>query len=346
MMGQESPSCDSADDTERRCDVVLEGGGVKGIALVGALQSLEDHGYQIERVAGSSVGAVVGCLVAAGIRGSDLMAFVNDFDYQKLLMPDRPSVLPNGLRAGLGLATRGWAYSGDYLRQWIETALGNQNVRTFRQLRRCDPGASGPAARYRLMVTATDVTRCEFLRLPYDYTNVFGVDPDRQSVVDAVCASAAFPFVFRPVTIPPGSVSGSRTVDGGFLSNFPIDAFDRTDGKPPRWPTFGIKLFPVQRDLDTVKRRGALRPPALRQLRALLLTMLVGRDQAYLRQPWVAARTIMVDTSSVGILDTRLGKQNRQSLLDAGREQMDKFLSTWNFECYKTTFRLLEGAIA
>ncbi len=26
------------------------------------------------------------------------------------------------------------------------------------------------------------------------------------------------------------------------LSNFPIEVFDRTDGKPPRWPTFGIKL--------------------------------------------------------------------------------------------------------
>ena len=31
-------------------------------------------------------------------------------------------------------------------------------------------------------------------------------------------------------------------VDGGMLSNFPIEVFDRTDGKPPRWPTFGIKL--------------------------------------------------------------------------------------------------------
>ena len=45
--------------------LVLEGGGVKGIALVGAISVLEERDYQFRRVAGTSVGAVVGSLVAA-----------------------------------------------------------------------------------------------------------------------------------------------------------------------------------------------------------------------------------------------------------------------------------------
>ena len=47
-------------------DLVLEGGGVKGIALVGAISVLEERGYGFRRVAGTSAGAIVGALVAAG----------------------------------------------------------------------------------------------------------------------------------------------------------------------------------------------------------------------------------------------------------------------------------------
>ena len=49
----------------RRADLVLEGGGVKGIALVGAVTALDEAGYSFPRVAGSSAGAVVAALVAA-----------------------------------------------------------------------------------------------------------------------------------------------------------------------------------------------------------------------------------------------------------------------------------------
>ncbi len=43
-----------------KADVVLEGGGVKGIALVGALSVLMDAGYTFPRIAGTSAGAIVG----------------------------------------------------------------------------------------------------------------------------------------------------------------------------------------------------------------------------------------------------------------------------------------------
>ena len=46
-------------------DLVLEGGGVKGIALVGAYQVLTEHGYHVHRVAGSSAGAIVGAVMKA-----------------------------------------------------------------------------------------------------------------------------------------------------------------------------------------------------------------------------------------------------------------------------------------
>src|SRR6185437_7140056 len=50
---------------ELRCDLALEGGGVKGIALVGAVLVLDEAGYKIQRVAGTSAGAIAASLIAA-----------------------------------------------------------------------------------------------------------------------------------------------------------------------------------------------------------------------------------------------------------------------------------------
>lgn len=48
-------------------DLVLEGGGVKGIGHVGAITALVEKGYTFKRVAGTSAGAIVASLVAAGM---------------------------------------------------------------------------------------------------------------------------------------------------------------------------------------------------------------------------------------------------------------------------------------
>ena len=49
------------------CDLVLEGGGVKGIALVGAVDVLEERGYEVHRVAGTSAGAMNAAVFADGM---------------------------------------------------------------------------------------------------------------------------------------------------------------------------------------------------------------------------------------------------------------------------------------
>ena len=98
--------------------------------------------------------------------------------------------------------------------------------------------------RYRLVVTVTDVTTGQLVRLPWDYRRVYGLDPDEQSVADAVRASMSIPFFFRPVTLTSAAGRTSTLVDGGLLSNFPIDSLDRPDGKSPRWPSFGVTVLP------------------------------------------------------------------------------------------------------
>ena len=58
--------------------------------------------------------------------------------------------------------------------------------------------------------------------------------------------------------------------DGGMLSNFPVGVFDRTDGNPPRWPTFGVKL-----SARLLAEQGTWNPDAdaIQLAKSLLATM-------------------------------------------------------------------------
>ncbi|WP_174823028.1 patatin-like phospholipase family protein, partial [Pararhodospirillum oryzae] len=52
---------------------VLEGGGAKGICHIGAAKALEEAGYRLEGVAGTSAGALIGALLAAGYTPDELL---------------------------------------------------------------------------------------------------------------------------------------------------------------------------------------------------------------------------------------------------------------------------------
>jgi NTE family protein len=89
------------------------------------------------------------------------------------------------------------------------------------------------------------LTLGQLVQLPWDYESVYGLDPDKMPVADAVRASMSIPFIFRPLTLTNATTKVTSTlVDGGVLSNFPIDSLDRTDGRQPRWPTFGVTVLP------------------------------------------------------------------------------------------------------
>ena len=51
---------------------VFEGGGIKGIALAGAAAAAMEAGFRFEGVVGTSAGALVGSLVAAGYTSNEL----------------------------------------------------------------------------------------------------------------------------------------------------------------------------------------------------------------------------------------------------------------------------------
>ncbi|MEW2116189.1 patatin-like phospholipase family protein [Streptomyces sp. NPDC005474] len=312
-----------------RADLVLEGGGVRGLGAAGAVIGLLEEGYAFPRAAGTSVGAIAAAFVAAGVGAKDLRNLMGRLNLARV--PDRvPPGLPV-LSEGVSLFGKRGAYRGEWIRQWVETELAELGVTTFRDLRYDDPGSDADLPehkRYKLVVMATDVTHGRLLRLPWDY-RLYGLDPDEQKVADAVRCSLSIPFYFQPCELT-HRTTGEKSVivDGGILSNFAVDTFDRTDGKQPRWPTFGVRILP---DLpagiaELFPAAAVAMSPLLQLLQQVVATALVGRDQTYLELPGVRDRMISVSCAKVGITDFDLGPEAREALVEEGRQAAVDFL--------------------
>src|SRR3989442_5807942 len=96
-----------------KCDAVFEGGGVKGIGLVGAMAITEAKGYEFVNLAGTSAGAIVATLVAAGYRASELRQIMNGLDYSKFKDPGWVDRIPL-LGKAISLAVEKGIYEGQY----------------------------------------------------------------------------------------------------------------------------------------------------------------------------------------------------------------------------------------
>ncbi len=320
----------------QQADLVLEGGGVKGIGLVGAVMTLAAEGWTFPRVAGTSAGAIVASLVAALQRAgrpmTDLRTFMDSIDYPAFSSGDWKERHLGKVGAAIDLFSHEGLYDGKYLVEWLGSALESIGVTTFGQLKMDDPGSSLPAAmRYSLIVHTADISRKKLVRLPWDYPE-YGVAVDDARIVDAVRASMSIPFFFTPVRFHAAAsndgssrfAAGDVTwVDGGLLSNFPVEVFDRSDGRPSRWPTIGVKLSSVG---PTPISPAELDGPVDEAL-ACLRTLLDNASRYYL-PPEKAKRTIFVDSFGLAATDFHLTPADQQRLFASGGEAAAAYLAS------------------
>jgi NTE family protein len=304
----------------RRLDLVLEGGGVKGIGLAAAVIELAEAGYTFPRVAGTSAGAIAAALIAALNAAGKPMTMLTDI----LDSVEYPKFMESGrVRAAGNLLLHMGLYDGDYLVEWLGDALAEIGPTVFGDLRDVDTGADRTltaAQRYSLVVHTADITRGRCVRLPWDYPVYGRPDIDSVPIVDAVRASMSIPFFFEPVrfSAPTTEVDGVTYekgevlwVDGGLLSNFPVEVFDRGDGAPARWPTLGVKLSARQTTITAATDVDSVFSEAL----ASLHTLLDNADRYYLT-PDKASRTVFVDNAGLKATDFHLSKE-QQALLYA-----------------------------
>ncbi len=230
----------------READGVFRGGGVKGLALAGALCGFAEHPTKPittwENVAGASAGAIIACYLATGHDAAEMLELMKKTNFSSFADFPAHSKLLGGGRL---LFRHGMAH-GNAFERWFDEVLEGA---TFGSVRK--KSANGVAPEWGLKLIAVDVTRRRLLVLPDDL--VFYrepgaatlIDPDHFKISRAARMSMSIPYFFDPIRLEDADGGTSLIVDGGTLSNFPVWLFDvdpAVTGRPPTRPTFGFTL--------------------------------------------------------------------------------------------------------
>ena len=196
--------------TERpRIGLALSGGGALGLTEIGVIKWMEENHIPVDRIAGTSMGSILGSMYAIGMTPAEIQKFAEKIDWDAAFLPE-PGYTE--------LSYRRKQDRRDFL---VATALGLKHG-----LRGPNGLNSGQAAGLlldRIAFAEADVTNFDDLPIPFRC-----VATDMQSgeaivlhdgfLADAVRASMAIPGVFTPVEL-----NGRILADGGMVQNIPVE---------------------------------------------------------------------------------------------------------------------------
>ncbi|GGG37722.1 hypothetical protein GCM10011378_12490 [Hymenobacter glacieicola] len=321
----------------------MEGGGIRGIAYGGALQELETQGVLagLQRVGGTSAGAIQAALLAVGYSPQEIIDVVNHTPIQRL---------NDGRLIFFGGSTRlvkqyGW-YRGDAFTRYLSELVARKTQRPDLTLGQLHELVQLEPTRYRdLYTTGTNLTTQRVQVFSYE------THPHLR-VADAVRISMSIPLYFRAVLLnqqgqvvrrPAKGEAVEVLVDGGLLANYPIDLFDHprylpakaataaTAPTPLRTPnpeTLGLRLDRAEQIAYDAQPGGRqqLAPYAIRDFGSYvgaLYTVAIENLNSTRPEDW--PRTISISTLGFNPKIKRISDAQKQQLLDSGREGVRVF---------------------
>lgn len=315
-------------------NLIFEGGGVKGIAYIGALEVLQKKEIlpKIERIGGTSAGAIIGLLVGLNFSLREMEEILQKLDFNKFL-DDSLGLVMDTARL---LKEYGW-YKGEFFHNWIgnivQAKTGNPNA-TFKEI-----AEKGKTSGFKEMFFIGT-------NLSTKFSEVFSFahTPD-MCVADAIRISMSIPLLFAAKRAEHNDIY----VDGGVLANYPIKLFDREkfvhkfSSEPDYYKKLNKELnadhsavspyvfnketlgFRLDSDREIAMFRGQTEP-VRNEIKDFLsftkniisLYMESQQNQHLHTDDW--HRTIYIDTLNVKTTDFHLSDEKKQALIQSGRE--------------------------
>lgn len=364
-------------------DLVQEGGGVLGIALLGYTYVLEKMGIRFLNIGGTSAGAINALLLAtAGTPAEaktekiiEIVAQKNiaDFmdgdddalDFIQTILAEEPSkleLLYHGVQVLDNFSKDLGLNPGDSFLKWLTEVINHFGVHDTAKLEKRMNELS-PTIQFRkdskdfnsfkerkisaeLAIIAAELateTKVIFPRM----RNLFFKNIDEPNPAKYVRASMSIPLFFKPFEITDlpsdenaiirwnrigkhrGAIPEKAIfVDGGIMSNFPIDIF-HLKGSIPSRPTFGVKLGLERVKTNQIKNVGNLLYACFDSARNL-------RDFEFIKENLDFQRLVAyIDIKDQNWLDFNISNEKKLELFIAGAKEAKKFLENFDWEGYK-----------
>lgn len=214
---------------------VFEGGGIKGLAYIGAIKFLEERGYQFKYVGGSSVGALFASLIAAKFKAKEMEELVANFDINILTSTKSKKPINKFIN---GIKYKG-LYSLAFFENYLDNLFKTKGYATFRDVKVGED--------YLLKIIVTDYKKKKMVIIPTDLGE-YNYSKDSFPIAKAVVMSCSMPIVFVPYKI-----HNNIFIDGGVVNNFPINLFINSS-----IPTVGFRLNENEKPnliLNTIKNK-------------------------------------------------------------------------------------------
>lgn len=272
-------------------NLVLEGGGIKGVAYVGSIQALHELEIldDITGFAGSSAGAITAGLLAVKYPVNNLQNILRNTDFNKF-KDDSIGITRDTMRFFKDFGI----YKGDYFLKWYSNLLkehtGIENI-TFKQ--------ANDKYKTVLKITASNLNK-QKIEI-YDHLNT----PD-MTVQDAVRASMSIPLFFKCVRNKENDV----IVDGGMLNNYPINLFDNELDK-----TIGLKLM-SHNEINEIEELDEI-TNIHSYIKSLIGTLLEQIEKLHVKKQYWRF-TISINTGNIKTTQFNLTEEDKEFLIING----------------------------
>ena len=302
-------------------NLVFEGAGIRGIAYAGVITELEagNRMQSIEKVGGTSAGAIVALTVSLGYSGKEIRQIVSQTNFKKFNDGNYFFV------GGINRINKyfGW-YRGNRFENWLEGIIGQKTGNTnstFEELH-----AKGFKDLY---ITGTCLNKQQLVIFSYETY-------PKMKVKDAVRISASIPLYFEAVFLdkegkvirhPRDKEGLDIMVDGGFTGNFPIRIFDTLSRC--NYSTLGFRIDSddqIKNDRDS-KNIAAMPVSNFKQYMNAFYNMIIENmnRQQLTKEDW--ERTVSISDGKVGPRIRKLSVKEIDILIDNGRQAVKAYIT-------------------
>jgi len=326
-------------------NLVFEGGGVKGIAYVGALKVMDEKGIipAIKRIGGTSAGAINAVLIGLGFTLDETKSILSSLDFNDF-MDDSWGIIKDVKRL---VDEYGW-YKGDYFRNWIGKLIKEKTGNT-----------EATFADIEAMKNTQNFKSMYFMgtNLSTSFSEIFSAEhTPRICIADAVRISMSIPLFFAAKR----SIRSDVYVDGGVLNNYPIKLFDRKKylnsqnyAETDYYKTINDQISKIDRPistyvynketlgfrLDTKQEISVFRDHAephhnkidgfFDYTWALIDSIIESQQSAHLHSDdW--ARTVYIDSLDVKTTDFNLSDVKKKELEESGKKGALKYFEWYD----------------